>query len=141
MTLLVRSLFIRIDKLSNEIEILRKNQNLINESNRGDHKQLNSEVEQLKNQIISYQSNLANQTCKVALLEKEVAIFRTPSTNTNNNNELTEIKSAVKKSKLDSCTSLEEVQYPDSIVQNENIVSGKMQENLNFMICVKIVII
>ncbi len=117
---------------------MKKNQNLVNDANKSEHKSLNSEVEGLKNQIIIYQSNLGTQDSKLSYLEKEVAIFRTPSWNCNNSNDFIEIKSAGKKSKQDSNTSLTEVQYPDS-TRNFPIVDGKMEESLNFMICVSLV--
>ncbi len=117
---------------------MKKNQNLLNDSNKSEHKTLNSDVEQLKNQIIAYQTNLANQGCKLSILEKEIAVFRTPTWNSQNNNDFVEIKSSRKKTKLDSETSLSEIQYPDTTPASEQISNGKLQDSLNFMISVSL---
>jgi hypothetical protein len=124
--------------LTLEIENMKKSQNLVNDSNKGEHKTISSEVEQLKNQIIAYQTKLASQGSKLSILEKEVAVFRTPNWNIQNNNEFVEIKSARNKTKLDSGTNLSEIQYPETSAVNETISNGKLEDSLNFMISVTI---
>ena len=134
--------------MSTELDNIKRNQNNINEFNRTEYKTVNTDIDQIKNILLGFQSNLGSQTSKMSILEKEVTIFRTPTWQNNisgedNNNESEPIKS---NSSIN--TSLKLKAYPinqnDGDLDNSELSarlsfrgSMKNEENLNFLICVK----
>jgi hypothetical protein len=65
-----------IDKLSSELESIKKSQNSQNDQNKNEQKSILNEIENIKQKILSFQSNLSNQTSEIKLLEKEVNVFK-----------------------------------------------------------------
>jgi hypothetical protein len=133
--------------LSSELDNIKRNQNNINEFNKTEYKTVNTDIEQIKNILLGYQSNLGSQTSKMSILEKEVTIFRTPTwhnnVNVDGNNEETELiksSSSINIQKLKAYP----VNQSDGDMDNSELTarlsfrgSMKNEENLNFLICVK----
>jgi hypothetical protein len=127
-----------------ELKNIKKNQNTINESNKTEHKSIISDIEQIKNQLLGYQTNLGTQGSKLNILEKEVTIFRSPSLNFSQYESSEVLKSTgftqrgasnyrnLSISKSDGDTEISDFTgYVNNIGQNI-----KAEENLNFLICV-----
>lgn len=123
---------------------IKKNQNTINESNKTEHRTIISDIEQIKNQLLGYQTNLGTQGSKLNILEKEVTIFRSPSLNFSHYESSDVLKSTgftqrgasnyrnLSISKSDGDTEITDFTgYVNNIGQNI-----KAEENLNFLICV-----
>ena len=133
--------------MSTELDNIKRNQNNINEFNKTEYKTVNTDIEQIKNILLGYQSNLGSQTSKMSILEKEVTIFRTPTwhnnVNVDGNNEETELiksSSSINIQKLKAYP----VNQSDGDMDNSELTarlsfrgSMKNEENLNFLICVK----
>ncbi len=133
--------------MSSELDNIKRNQNNINEFNKTEYKTVNTDIEQIKNILLGYQSNLGSQTSKMSILEKEVTIFRTPTwhnnVNVDGNNEETELiksSSSINIQKLKAYP----VNQSDGDMDNSELTarlsfrgSMKNEENLNFLICVK----
>ena len=127
-----------------ELKNIKKNQNTINESNKTEHRTIISDIEQIKNQLLGYQTNLGTQGSKLNILEKEVTIFRSPSLNFSHYESSDVLKSTgftqrgasnyrnLSISKSDGDTEITDFTgYVNNIGQNI-----KAEENLNFLICV-----
>jgi hypothetical protein len=127
-----------------ELKNIKKNQNTINENNKTEHKSIISDIEQIKNQLLGYQTNLGTQGSKLNILEKEVTIFRSPSLNFSQYESSEVLKSTgftqrgasnyrnLSISKSDGDTEISDFTgYVNNIGQNI-----KAEENLNFLICV-----
>ncbi len=127
-----------------ELKNIKKNQNTINESNKTEHRSIISDIEQIKNQLLGYQTNLGTQGSKLNILEKEVTIFRSPSLNFSPYESSDILKSTgftqrgatnyrnLSISKSDGDTEITDLTgYVNNIGQNI-----KAEENLNFLICV-----
>ncbi len=105
---------------------------------------INTEIETIKNQLLTYQSNLGTQTSKMSILEKEVTIFRSPTVNastplncdTNDPNLLPNSRPTSKFTpinKSDGDTDISDLSQCMSSFRG----AVKSEENLNFLIVVK----
>jgi hypothetical protein len=123
-----------------ELEFTKKNQNAINEQSKIEHKNLQAEIEYIKGLLIKYQSELATQSTKLSLLEKEIAIFRTPHINLGGNiNESVDLKASTSSayrmysSKLHSGVDNDNMQVNEVTSLSHNPTgNAKLEENLNF---------
>ena len=128
-----------------ELEFTKKNQNVINDQSKIEHKNLQAEIEHIKSLLLKYQSELATQSTKLSLLEKEIAIFRTPNISYGGSmSESVDLKAStsyynkIYGYKVASAVDNEHSQTNDvaSITHNP-IGNAKLEENLNFLISVR----
>ena len=130
-----------------ELEFTKKNQNVINEQSKIEHKNLQAEIEHIKDLLIKYQSELASQSTKLSLLEKEIAIFRTPNISYGGGiSESVDLKASTNSAykiygyKTASYVDNENFQTNDVASLTHNpIGNAKLEENLNFLISVRII--
>jgi hypothetical protein len=135
---------LNLDKLSLELKNIKKTQNTINDTNKTEHKVIISDIEQIKNQLLGYQTNLGTQGSKLNILEKEVTIFKTSSLNFSPYDSSEILKStgftargASNYRNLSISKSDNETEITDFSGLNNLSGNIKAEENLNFLICVK----
>jgi hypothetical protein len=116
----------------------------MNEQAKIENKSLINDIDQLKNQILNYESTLANQCSKINLLEKEMDIYKSPFVKRPGQfayadplvYQLPQVYDNKNESNSNS-TKIQEQNLIDSCKIDLNPGNNKLQENLNFLLTVK----